>query len=171
VEEGFRVLEFVLVFFLARYVGNLVEVRGHSGTGYRWLTVGLWVGGEILGFVVGINMSRGSDSILAAYPFGIAGALAGFFLALFLARQVPVQPGRSWNPTHVTPPAGLPAWAQPNPAMPPIAMIPGNVALAIESRAGDWAFVRSANGWGGFVDARALVAQSVGPVWAEQPQS
>jgi hypothetical protein len=68
-----------------------------------------------------------------------------------------VNPIRLWNPTHLTPPLGLHAWAQPNPALPPVVVVPGNVEVVVENRVGDWAMVRAANGWGGYVDARALI--------------
>jgi hypothetical protein len=164
-------LEFVLVYFLAGRVGRIVEAKGQRGSGYKWLTVGLWFGGEILGFLVGFSVTGRHGTVLEAYPFAIGGALAGAAIAWFLATQVAVVPGAQWTPTHMTPPAGLMAWAQPNPALPPMATIPGQVAVAIESRQGDWAYVRAANGWGGFVDARALESGPEGAGWAgQQPQ-
>lgn len=59
----------------------------------------------------------------------------------------------------MTPPSGMPGWAQPDPAQPPALTIPGNVELLVENRVGDWALVSAANGWRGFVDARGLVGR------------
>jgi len=42
-------LEFVVVWLLAGYVGGIARDRGHKPTGYKWMTVGLWVGGEVSG--------------------------------------------------------------------------------------------------------------------------
>jgi hypothetical protein len=98
----------------------------------------------------------------------LAGAVGGAAIAWFAASQVPVNPIRLWSPTHVTPPAGAPAWAQPDPALPPMLMIPGNVEVVLEQRAGDWAQIRTANGFAGFVDARILVPKPSGSAWMGQ---
>jgi hypothetical protein len=158
-------LEIVVVYLLARKIGGIVEAKGQSGTGYKWLTAGLWFGGEILGFIIGFAAIGPRGEVLAAYPFGLAGAVGGVAIAWVLASQVPVNPIRAWNPTHLTPPSGAPAWAQPNPALPPVMMIPGNVELVLEQRAGDWAQVRAANGFAGFVDARLLIPRPGSSPW------
>ncbi len=158
-------LEFVIVYLLAKKIGGIVEDKGRKGTSYKWLTAGLWFGGEILGFMIGFSVIGANESLLAAYPFGLVGAIGGVAIAWMLASQVPVNPIRLWNPTHLTPPEGAPAWAQPNPAMPPMVMIPGNVELVLETRAGDWAQVRAANGFAGFVDARTLVPRPNIAAW------
>ena len=163
-------LEFVLVYFLARHNGAMVEAKGQSGTMYKWLTAGLWFGGEILGFIIGFGLAGPRAEVLDAYPYALVGAVVGAVIAWALARQVPVNPIRVWNPTHLTPPTGLPAWAQPNAALPPALVIPGNVELVVETVLGDWAQVRGFNGWRGFVDGRTLIAKPSATVWATQPQ-
>jgi hypothetical protein len=152
-------LEFVIVYFLAKRIGGIVEAKGHSGTGYKWLTAGLWFGGEILGFVIGFSATGPHGDVLAAYPFALAGAVLGAVIAWQLAKQVQVNPSRLWSPNAMTPPSGMQGWAQPDPAQPPALAIPGNVELRVENRVGDWAQVSASNGWRGFVDARMLVAR------------
>jgi hypothetical protein len=161
-------LEIVIVYLLAKKIGGIVEAKGQKGTPYKWLTAGLWFGGEILGFIVGFAIAGRSGDVLVAYPFGLGGAVGGAAIAWFAASQVPVNPIRLWNPTYLTPPAGAPAWTQPNPALPPMLMIPGNVELVLEQRAGDWAQIRAANGFAGFVDARILLPKPTGSTWMGQ---
>jgi hypothetical protein len=162
-------LEFIIVYFLAKKIGGIVEAKGQRGTAYKWLTVGLWFGGEILGFMVGFSVNGPHGDVLAAYPFGLGGAIGGAAIAWVLASQVAVNPNGLWNPTFLTPPTGTPAWAQPNPALPPSLTIPGNVELVVENRAGDWAQVRAANGFSGFVDARVLIPRPGAAPWMGQP--
>ncbi len=65
--------------------------------------------------------------------------------------------GAAWTPTHLAPYEGIPAWAAPDPQQPPIAVLPPWLELAVVSIAGDWAQVRAANGWRGWVDGRLLL--------------
>jgi RsiW-degrading membrane proteinase PrsW (M82 family) len=62
-----------------------------------------------------------------------------------------------WAPTHLAPSGGIVAWASPVPSQPPVAVLPAWLELTLESRAGDWAQVRAANGWRAWVDGRLLV--------------
>ncbi len=61
--------------------------------------------------------------------------------------------------THVVPPAGLPAWSDPDPDEAPVATLAGGVELRVVAETGAWARVVAANGWEGWVDGRALVAR------------
>jgi RsiW-degrading membrane proteinase PrsW (M82 family) len=54
---------------------------------------------------------------------------------------------------------GATAWATPDPALHPIAMLEPGLAVEVLERSGDWAQVRTAAGNTGWVDARLLVAQ------------
>jgi len=63
-----------------------------------------------------------------------------------------------WSPTHTVPAGGLAAWANPDPSLPPVAVLPERVELAVEASSGDWAHVRAQNGWVGWVDGRRLIA-------------
>jgi hypothetical protein len=163
-------LEFLVVYLLAKHNGDMVEEKGQSGTAYRWYTAGLWFGGEILGAMIGAAAAGPRPELLDIYPYALLGAAGGAAIAWYLAKQVPVHLARLWTPNALTPPTGMPAWAQPNPALPPVATVPGNTELLVESRAGDWALVRDINGWRGYVDARMLLDRPVSTVWQSQPQ-
>jgi protease PrsW len=66
-------------------------------------------------------------------------------------------PGSPWTPTHVVPAGGMPAWLAPDPSQPPVlGLVPG-LELAADGRLNDWALVRAANGWRGWVDGRLLL--------------
>jgi hypothetical protein len=62
-----------------------------------------------------------------------------------------------WNPTHVVPAGGLPAWDAPDPSRPPVAMLSERVELVVVAWAGAWAQVRGVNGWTGWVDGRRII--------------
>jgi RsiW-degrading membrane proteinase PrsW (M82 family) len=63
----------------------------------------------------------------------------------------------AWAPTHLAPSGGMAAWGTPDSSQPPVAVLPSWLELAVESGAGEWAQVRAANGWRGWVDGRLLV--------------
>jgi hypothetical protein len=72
------------------------------------------------------------------------------------ATPVTGTPVVSWNPTHVAPPAGLPGWLAPDASQAPTTMIPGYAELVLKEMRGEWARVRTIDGWSGWVDARPL---------------
>ena len=61
-----------------------------------------------------------------------------------------------WRPTHVTPPGGLTAWDRPDAAAAPVPVDAG-VEVELVQTWGDWAEIRAANGWTGWVDHRLLL--------------
>jgi RsiW-degrading membrane proteinase PrsW (M82 family)/outer membrane biosynthesis protein TonB len=65
----------------------------------------------------------------------------------------------AWSPTHRVPDGGLPAWAAPNPAVPPVVALAAGLDVVFAERAGDWARVVAVNGWTGWVDGRRLVGR------------
>ena len=69
-------------------------------------------------------------------------------------------PAAAWAPTHVAPSGGLPAWAAPDPARPPVVTVAGGLDLVVAERAGAWARVVAVNGWTGWVDGRRLVSRA-----------
>jgi hypothetical protein len=64
---------------------------------------------------------------------------------------------RDWSPTHAVPAGGVAAWAVPDPSQPPVASLPPGLEVVVESRIDDWALVRAAGGWRGWIDGRLLV--------------
>lgn len=81
------------------------------------------------------------------------------------AAAQPMQPAQQmFRPTHAVPPMGMPAWAQPNPALPPAAQLaPGTPLTVAEYNQSGWARVVASNGWSGWVDGRMLVAYGQAP--------
>jgi hypothetical protein len=65
----------------------------------------------------------------------------------------------AWLPTHSVPSGGMAAWDSPDASRQPIVPLMPGLDLVVERRSGDWAQVRDAKGWTGWVDARALVAR------------
>ncbi|WP_328508060.1 hypothetical protein [Streptomyces sp. NBC_00391] len=60
-------------------------------------------------------------------------------------------------PTHVVPPGGLPAWDDPDPSRPTVAL-DALLPVQLLERRGDWGHVQCANGWSAWVDGRLLVS-------------
>lgn len=70
----------------------------------------------------------------------------------------PVPAAPAWTPSHRVPPAGMDAWAVPDPTQRAIARIDGGVPIQVTETAGAWAHILCSNGWSGWVDYRILVA-------------
>lgn len=63
----------------------------------------------------------------------------------------------TFTPTHVIPPGGLPAWAEPNPSAAPVSTAnPGLRVQLLERRPDGWARVAFDNGWIAWVDGNKL---------------
>lgn len=77
--------------------------------------------------------------------------------AVAAASSVPAPAGASvWQPTHVVPAAGLPAWSAPNPDDAPATQLAGGVEVSVLEQRGVWSRVAAENGWEGWVDGRVL---------------
>ena len=61
-----------------------------------------------------------------------------------------------WLPTHTVPGGGLSAWAEPDPALAPVAKLEPRVELQVTEQRGAWVQVEGSNGWTGWVDGRKL---------------
>ena len=77
-------------------------------------------------------------------------------MAVTPAMPAPMPQAPTW-PTHITPPAGLAAWAEPNPASPRVFLAPGLPLAVTEWMQNGWARVVASNGWIGWVDGRLLL--------------
>jgi RsiW-degrading membrane proteinase PrsW (M82 family) len=71
----------------------------------------------------------------------------------------------AFQPTHLVPAGGMPAWAVPDGTTQATPLAAG-LPLAVVQQIGDWAQVRAVNGWTGWVDARRLI---VPPAPAPEP--
>ena len=82
-------LEIILLIFLTRRVGEIVEEKGRRSGWYKVLTVVLWIGGEIIGAIVGLVVAEltGSGQFLM-YLCALAGAALGAVLAFVIAKSL-----------------------------------------------------------------------------------
>jgi hypothetical protein len=163
-------IEIIVVLLLTWRNGKTVQAKGHDRLPYWLGTIGLWVGFEIVGFILGnaIVRPKTEDAFYGVYfGFGLGSAALGGVVSYLWANRAPALPGAV--PTHFTPPTGLPAWAQPDPSAQPITVLPPQMPVAVVTRQGDWALVRIPGGWQGWVDARVLSPVPGAPVW-QPPQ-
>lgn len=82
-------LEIILLIFLTRKIGEIVEEKGRKSGWYKLLTVVLWIGGEVIGAIIGfviVNLTGSAE--LLAYLFAILGAAAGAGTAFLIARSL-----------------------------------------------------------------------------------
>ncbi|MBI2169624.1 MAG: RDD family protein [Actinobacteria bacterium] len=79
----------------------------------------------------------------------------------------------AFQPTHVVPQGGLPAWASPDGSLPPATNLEPGTELAAGEVRGEWMFVTAESGWSGWVDGSGLVAagaiMTAGPPGAAPP--
>ena len=62
----------------------------------------------------------------------------------------------TWIPTHLVPPGGMKAWAEPNPKSPPMVSLAGGIEIEVIERKGSWARVYNGSEFCGWVDDRLL---------------
>jgi hypothetical protein len=96
-------LEILILVALTSRVGKIVEAKGLKSGGYKWGAVGLWIGGEIAGAVIGgiIMAMTNSDFQCLTYLVALLGAAIGAWVAITIAKDAEPMPG---YPKKVTPP-------------------------------------------------------------------
>jgi hypothetical protein len=113
-------LEIVLMVLLCKKIGRELRAKGVSPTGYQFLAVFLWIGGEILGFIVGSFLgastgARGEPDMCFVCGLGFAGAATGAAIAYGIASSVSPaypekdnfdRPGDYFDPTGKDKPGG-----------------------------------------------------------------
>jgi uncharacterized membrane protein YeaQ/YmgE (transglycosylase-associated protein family) len=83
-------LEIILLVFLTRHVGEIVQAKGRRGGWYKLMTVLLWLGCEITGaFIGGIVVALSHSGTLLVYVFALVGAAVGAGISVIIARAVP----------------------------------------------------------------------------------
>lgn len=85
-------LEIILLIVLTRRVGHIVEQKGRKSGWYKVLTVLLWLGGEIVGAIVGagvVELSGLNDAFI--YLSALIGAAIGAIAAYIIAKAVPTR--------------------------------------------------------------------------------
>jgi hypothetical protein len=156
-------IEFVVVWMLARGNGRIARTKNLSAELYWVITAALWFGLEIAGFLVGRLLMGPRAPLLGLYLFGLVGAIIGAILSRVIANQAdpgtfaPSAERSTWRPTHTAPLGGLPGWPVPDSTQPSTAIVPGGAEVVLSEARGDWARIRCENGWAGWVDARALI--------------
>ncbi|MDB5203033.1 MAG: hypothetical protein JWQ27_2442 [Ferruginibacter sp.] len=83
-------LDLILLFFLARHMGQEAKRKGESATRWIWYTIGAWLGGEFLGLVFGviffgIDMTDYSGLIM----FGLICAVGGYLIVRAQLKKIP----------------------------------------------------------------------------------
>ncbi len=78
-------LEIMMLIALTKSIGKVVEGKGRPSGKYKALAVALWIGGEILGFIIGEIAELGG----ASYVLALLGAATGAFIAWRVAASVP----------------------------------------------------------------------------------
>jgi hypothetical protein len=85
-------LEILLIIFLARKIGAMVEAKGHGKILYQVVFVAFWFGGEVFGAIAGVILaSSGGKEPGFAIPYicALIGALVGAVAAFILAACIP----------------------------------------------------------------------------------
>ena len=79
---AYAFLEMLEILFLVRFcrhLSKLARAKGRSG-GWGGLGAGFWLGGEIMGFIVGTAADMGAGAYLVALLFAAVGATAAYFV-------------------------------------------------------------------------------------------
>jgi hypothetical protein len=111
-------LEILILIGLTNIIGKIVEAKGYRSGKYKWTTVGLWVGGEIVGAFIGTLLTGGRESAIWVYVIALAGAAAGAWIAYSIANNL-----SSINTNSAAPSESIPTEA--------MADKPGSVVRAI----------------------------------------
>lgn len=114
-----------------------------------------------------ICRSMEGTAVLMGDPGGFGDASPAFATGAAVAPSGLPAPSGAWQATHRVPDGGLAARQQPDPALPILMRIRAGVPLAAIRRSGEWALVRTDQGWQAWVDGRRLVP--VAPDNAPQP--
>ena len=83
-------LEILMLIFLTRKVGEIVTSKGRKAGWYKFMTVLLWFGCEVIGAIIGgiiVGISGGSQGFI--YLFALVGAVFGAIAAYVIAKAVP----------------------------------------------------------------------------------
>lgn len=91
-------LEILFLIWFGRRLATIARSKGRSGA-WAVLGVGLWVGGEVIGFAIGTALRME----MAAYAVGIASAIGGALIAWLVVSQLPEVGGSSGGPGVVWP--------------------------------------------------------------------
>ena len=95
-------LEILVLIGLTNHIGKTIEAKGHKSAKYKWMTVGLWFGGEIVGAFIGTLITGGDDSgRCLLYIIALSGAAVGAAIANSIANNLEPLPG-SFKPPELS---------------------------------------------------------------------
>ncbi|HJR07966.1 MAG TPA: hypothetical protein VJ842_11960 [Pyrinomonadaceae bacterium] len=83
-------LEIIALVMLTRRIGEIVKAKNRKSGWYKFMTVMLWFGCEILGGVIGaiiVGLTGSPDAVI--YLIALAGAGVGAGLAYVIAKALP----------------------------------------------------------------------------------
>ena len=87
-------IEILVLLWYTGKIGKIVEAKGYKPGKYKWMTAGLWFGGEIIGAILGALMaSSSSDTQCIAYAVALIGAAIGAAIAYAIANNLEPLPG------------------------------------------------------------------------------
>ncbi len=101
-------LEILGIIFLSNINAKNAAARGRKPGGFRGMTIGLWFGGELLGFFIGMAATNGE--IYPAYGVALLLAATGGVASYFIAKNC--KPG-DYRPQQYGPPVNAQALAAP----------------------------------------------------------
>jgi hypothetical protein len=110
-------LEILFLIKFTRHLAKMAREKGRSG-GWAGLGVAFWIGGELIGFIVGSLADAGAGAYLVALLFAAFGATAAYFVVKSLGGQVAPEPFAVPAGGGALPPVGPPPDLQ-NPYAPP----------------------------------------------------
>lgn len=85
-------LEIIVLIYLSRLIGRIVERKNRRSGWYKLMAVLLWIGGEIAGAFVGLVYTGFDESQqIFIYPFALVGAVAGAAVAFVIVKSLPPQ--------------------------------------------------------------------------------
>ena len=83
-------LEIIMLINLTKKIGAMLEAKGRKSGWFKFLTVVLWFGGEIVGGIMGLMLAAINDwGRLIVYVIALLGAAVGAGTAYLIARSMP----------------------------------------------------------------------------------
>jgi hypothetical protein len=83
-------LEIIALFTLTRRIGEIIKQKNRKSGWYKFMTVLLWFGCEIIGGIIGgiiVGLTDSPDGVI--YLIALAGAAVGAGIAYTIAKALP----------------------------------------------------------------------------------
>lgn len=82
-------LEIIALWTLTKRIGRIIEEKGRKSGWYKAFTVLLWIGGEIIGAIIGAVITGADESAQClVYLFALVGAAGGAGIAYLIATNL-----------------------------------------------------------------------------------